>query len=312
VIPVYNSEKTLEELVRRIGNVFENLNRSYEIVLTEDGSKDSSWKVIEYLNEKGFPIKAFRFMKNHGQHYALKCGLDHCCGKYAITMDDDMQNPPEEIPKLIKEIESNPEIDVVIGKYATKKHSLFRNAGTKLHKHIRNAIFKEEKGLSLTSFRIINRPVLDEIKKNHHARPRIGLILLTTTNRITNIPVKHKQREVGKSGYTLAKMIGNTIDNIVNYSSLPLRIVSYLGIISSFFSMLLALFYFLSYLMGRITVSGFITISLLILFTSGAILFSFGLIGEYLIRIISQQLMHNQYTIRTKISYEKKRNQGEQ
>lgn len=301
VIPVYNSERTLEPLVERIGEVFRALGRSYELVLTDDGSRDGSWRTIESLHARGEPIRGFRLMRNHGQHYALKCGLDHCVGRYAITMDDDLQHPPEEIPKLIEAIEADPEVDVVIGKYESKKHSGFRNIGTWLHKRVRRLVFDVEPDLELTSFRIIDRAALDEIRKVGHARPRIGLIILSITRRIKNVPVHHEPREEGRSGYTLGRMIANTLDNIVNYSSLPLRMVSYVGLLSSALSVLLAILYLVKYLIGQVRVSGFTSIILVVLFTAGVIMFSFGLVGEYLTRIVSQQLMFSQYSVRSRL-----------
>ena len=299
VVPVYNSEKTLEALVERIGKVFRNLGRSYEIVLTDDGSRDGSWRKIEDLHTRGEPIRAFRFMRNHGQHYALKCGLDHCAGKYAITMDDDLQNPPEEIPKLIEAIESDSEVDVVIGKYDKKRHAGWRNLGSWLHNRLRRLMFNVDPSLSMTGFRILDRAAVDEIRKVRHSRPRIGLIILSITSRVKNVMVHHEERAVGRSGYVLAKMVANTLDNIINYSSLPLRMISYVGMLSSVVSVLLGLLFLVKYLLGEINVSGFTTTVLLILFTSGMILFSFGLVGEYLKRIVSQQLMYTQYTVRS-------------
>ncbi len=301
VIPVYNSEQTLEPLVERIGRVFDRLGRSFEIVLIDDGSRDGSWPKIEELHAAGAPIRGFRFMRNHGQHFAVKCGLDNCTGRYAITMDDDLQHPPEEIPKLIEAIESDPEVDVVMGRYDSKKHSMLRNAGSWLQNLLHRLIFRVDPSLSLSSFRIMNRALLDEIRKIRHANPRIGFIIISLTHRIKNIPVLHEPRTQGRSGYTLRRLISNTLDGIINYSPLPLRAVSYIGITSSVVSILLALYFLVQYFRGIVQVSGFMTTILLILFTGGVIMFSFGLVGEYLSRIISQQLMHAQYSVRTEL-----------
>ncbi len=301
VVPVYNSEQTLEPLVRRIGEVFSGLGRSYEIVLVDDGSRDNSWRVIEALHDQGEPIRAFRLMRNHGQHCALKCGLDYCRGCYAITIDDDLQHPPEEIPKLIGALESDPEVDVVMGKYERKKHSAFRNAGTWLQGRLQRIIFNKDPGLALTSFRIINRAVLGEICKARHARPRIGLIILSITTRIKNVPVQHQPRSQGQSGYTLRRLVSDTLDSILNYSSLPLRMMSWLGLGSAAVSLLVGIYFLVKKLVGQITVSGFTSTILVVLFTGGVILFSFGLVGEYLERIVSQQMISAQYHIRTEL-----------
>ncbi len=302
VIPVYNAERTLAPLVEGLGDVFTSLGRAYEIVLVDDGSRDSSWQVIESLHARGVPIRAFRLMRNHGQHCALKCGLDHCAGRYAITMDDDLQHPPEEIPKLIEATESDPDVDVVMGRYVTKKHSAFRNAGTWLHDRLQRIIFNKQPGLALTSFRIINRAVLDEIRQTRHARPRIGLIILSITSRIKNVLVQHEPRSAGRSEYTLRRMVSDTLDSILNYSSLPLRMMSWFGIGSALFSLLLGLYFLVKKLLGQVAVSGFTSTILVVLFTGGVILFSFGLVGEYLERIVSQQMLSTQYHIRTELS----------
>jgi glycosyltransferase involved in cell wall biosynthesis len=301
VIPVYNSAKTLRELVQRVDKVFKDISRSYELVFSEDGSKDGVWNLIETLHAEGYPIRAFRFMRNHGQHYALKCGLDNCIGRYAITMDDDLQHPPEEIPKLIYAVESNPDIDVVIGRYGSKKHEAYRNLGTLVHTVIRNAMFPQAKGISMTSLRIINRTTLEQIRSMRHANPRIGLMLLTATDRVMNVDVDHHPRQSGRSGYTLQKMLKNTFDNMINYSSIPLKFISGLGLCFSFMSLVLACFYFFMHIAGKITVSGFTTIVILVLLIGGILMFSFGLVGEYLSRIVSQQLLDREYYIRTRL-----------
>lgn len=301
LVPVYNSEKTLQDLLERIDAVFKRMGRSYELVLTDDGSTDKVWSRIESLHSDGYPVRAFRLTKNHGQHYALKCCLDHCVGQYAITMDDDLQHPPEEIPKLIQAAEANPDLDVLVGKYATKKHSRYRNLGTLFHTWIRNKMFPHAKGLSLTSFRIINRSTIDHLKPMRHANPRIGLMILSVTTQIQNIDVAHHPRRSGRSGYTLAKMLKNSFDNMINYSSIPLRAISALGIGFSGIAMILACYYLLMYLFGEISRPGFTTLAILLLLIGGILMFSFGLIGEYLARIVSQQLLDKGYYVRTQL-----------
>lgn len=301
VVPIYNSEKNLSELVERLNKVFTELSRSYELVLTDDGSKDGVWKLIEKLHAEGYPIKAFRLMRNHGQHYAIKCGLDNCSGRYAITMDDDLQHPPEEISKLINAIEINPDMDVVIGRYNSKKHRAYRNLGTTIHTMITNAMFPQAKGISMTSFRLINHSTIKQIRAMRHANPRIGLMLLTATDRIMNVDVLHHSRQSGRSGYTLHKMMKNTFDNMINYSSIPLKFINGLGLCFSFISLIMAFFYFFMHISGKTTVSGFTTIVILMLLIGGILMFSFGLVGEYLSRIVSQQLLDREYYIRTRL-----------
>ena len=301
VIPVYNAGATLEELVRRLRAVFRDLDRTYEIVLVDDGSKDQSWATIDRLRKEGAPLRAFQFTRNHGQHYALKCGLDHCSGRYAITMDDDLQHPPEEIPKLVRAIDEDQEIDVVCGHYDRKAHPAFRNLGAALLHRVDHAIFRTDQRVFLSAFRIMRGNVLDEIRRVRHAQPRIGPIILSITSRIKSVPVHHEPRRYGHSGYTMRKLVRDTLSSIMNYSSLPLQVVSIVGVGASFISLMLAAVYIWIFFSHGVVVSGFTTLVLLILFTSGAVLFSFGLVGEYLRRIVAQQLMFSQYHVRAEL-----------
>jgi len=302
VVPVYNSAASLEELMRRLDAVFRGLGRSYEVVLVDDGSQDASWAVIGRLRAAGAPLRAFQFARNHGQHYALKCGLDHCAGRYAITIDDDLQHPPEEIPKLARAIEEDDAVDVVTGHYERKEHPALRNLGAAALHRIHRAIFRTDQRVFIGAFRVMRRSVVDEIRLARHAQPRIGPIILSITSRIKSVPVRHEPRRHGRSGYTLRRLVGDTLSSIMNYSALPLRIVSVVGLGSSALSVLLAAMYLWLYFTRGIGVSGFTTLVLLILFTSGALLFSFGLVGEYLRRIVAQQLMFSQYHVRAELA----------
>lgn len=301
VVPVYNAEATLEELVRRIGAVFRDLGRSHEIVLVDDASRDRSWTLIDRLRAAGAPIRAFQFARNHGQHYALKCGLDHCAGRYAITMDDDLQQPPEEIAKLVQAIEADQTVDVVIGRYERKEHPALRNLGAAALHRIEHIIFRTDPKLFLGGFRVLRRSVIDEIRQARHAQPRIGPLILSITSRIKNVSVRHEPRRHGRTGYTMRKLVRDTLSSIMNYSSLPLQVVSVIGFSAAAISVLLAGVYLWIYFASGVVLSGFTTIVLLILFTSGALLFSFGLVGEYLRRIVAQQLMFSQYHVRAEL-----------
>ncbi len=301
VVPVYNATATLKELIERVAAVFRALGRSYELVLVDDCSRDGSWTLIERLRAQGAPIRAFRFARNHGQHYALKCGLDHCSGRYAITMDDDLQHPPEEIPNLVRAIEEDAETDVVTGRYERKEHPALRNLGAAILHRIERAIFRVPPEVFLSGFRVLRRSVVDEMRRARHAQPRIGPIILSITGRIKSVPVRHEPRRRGNSGYTLRRLVRDTLSSIMNYSSLPLQVVSFVGFSASLIAIVLAAMYLWIFFTHGIPVSGFTTVVLLILFTSGAVLFSFGLVGEYLRRIVAQQLMFSQYHIRDEL-----------
>ncbi|MBN1225802.1 MAG: glycosyltransferase family 2 protein [Deltaproteobacteria bacterium] len=300
VIPVFHGAKTLPDLCNRIAKVFNNISQNYEIILVDDASTDDSWQVMQKLRKGDAKIKLIQQMRNFGQHQALLCGLRHSVGDFVITMDDDLQHLPEEIPKLITTIKADDSNDVVVGAYITKKHSWFRNLGTKLINDTTSHIFGKDPKLQLTSFRIIRRHIVDELNKNKSSSPRIGLILLTITKKISSVPVQHHTRLHGCSGYSFPRMVANTLDNILTYSSLPLRLVSYVGFASSFLSFLLGIYYVLKYFLKGIGVTGWTTTILLLLFCFGVLLFSMGIVGEYLIRIMREVTNQPQYIIRKK------------
>ena len=200
VVPVYNSQKTLQELYERIKNVFEEkINEPFELVLVDDSSKDQSFKQMEKLRQADKRVKIIQLSRNYGQHCALLCGFHYAKGDFIITMDDDLQHPPEEIPKLIQELDNNPELDVVIAKYMVKKHGPIRNFGTYLANKVSSHIFKKDANLQLTSFRIMKRFVVQGILERRVNFPRIGHLLLLVSNRIGNVVVEHDSRKYGKT-----------------------------------------------------------------------------------------------------------------
>jgi len=177
-----------------------------------------------------------------------------------------------------------------------------RNLGAAALHRIHRAIFRTDQRVFIGAFRVMRRSVVDEIRLARHAQPRIGPIILSITSRIKSVPVRHEPRRHGRSGYTLRRLVGDTLSSIMNYSALPLRVVSVVGLGASALSMLLAAMYLWLYFTRGMGVSGFTTLVLLILFTSGALLFSFGLVGEYLRRIVAQQLMFSQYHVRAELA----------
>lgn len=304
VIPVYNSEKSLCELYYRIKNIFINvIKENFEIIFVDDSSKDNSFKIIKELIEKDSDhVKAIQLAKNYGQHNALLCGFKYVSGEYVITLDDDLQHPPEEITKLIERMESNlEEIDVVIGCYASKKHSLVRNIGSQLIIRISEYIFKTKKDLKLTSFRLIKRFVVEvmvnDIKVSY---PRIGYLILEVSNKIENVTVEHLERKYGKSGYSFSKLVRTFFNNIINNSILPLILVRNIGIGSFAISIVLGVYYLVRYFSVGISIQGWTTIILLILLFSGLILFAIGIIGVYLMQILNEAKKLPNYVIRKK------------
>ena len=302
VVPVYNSEKTLPVLYARVVKVMESLGATFEIVFVEDCGQDNSWQVLLDLAEKDERVSAIQLMRNHGQARATMCGLGHSRGHFVITIDDDLQHPPEEIPVLVHALEQNPNVDVIIGTpHQKKKHALWRNLGSEFVNVINTHVFKKDHSLKFSGFRIIRRQVVDCLVEQNVPQPAISALLISITSRIQNIDVRHEPRAVGKSGYTLSKILTLTLSNFLAYSIFPLRFLAITGVVGVVGSLVTGAVYILRYLMGGIGVAGWTTLVLLLIGLSGFIFFAFGLVGEYLLRILQSVHFTPQYIVRQKV-----------
>ena len=296
VVPVFNSEKSLNELFLRLEKAMQSVMGSYELIFVDDGSRDSSWKVMKELSAHDSRVKAIRFSRNFGQHKALICGFRHCQGEYVITLDDDLQNPPEEIPKLIDAIEKDAELDVVSGR-SIEKPALLRNLAGFLYHLFRQSLFNDLR-TRISRFKIMRRAVVEEILKNRSKNLLIDHALLETTDRFANVDLHHAPRHQGRSGYTLTKLLALSWDTVINRSDLPLKLVSFTGFASALASLGVLIFYLHRYLVGGIGVPGWITLVVLGSFFPGMILLSFGIVGQYLIRIMREVNDTPQYVVR--------------
>lgn len=303
VVPVYNSEKSLNELYIRLKNVFDNIiNEEFELILVDDFSKDNSFAIMKQLHEKDYRVSSIQLSRNCGQHPAILCGFKFAKGEYVITMDDDLQHPPEEIPKLITHIKEHPELDVVIGKYTSKKHGAIRNLGTKLSNYVSYRVYGKPKELELTSFRIIRKFVVEELLSLSIDIPRIGNMLLQVNGRIGNVIVEHDERKYGKSGYTFGRLVKDLINNLVTNSSFPLICVRDVGMGSLILSVILGLYYLLKYFIRGTSIVGWTSLVLIIIFYCGLLLFAVGIIGDYLMKILNESKKMPKYYIRKAIT----------
>lgn len=289
IIPVYNAEKSLVELYERIKAVFEDLvKQEFELILVNDSSRDNSWRVMVGLHERDHRVKIVNLSKNFGQHAALLCGLKYFSGDYVIMLDDDMQHPPEEIPRLIKALEDNPEIDAVFGNYSSSKHSWYRNFGSSMINYIGKIISKRNTDIKVTSFRILRSALAHRIAEIDIQQPRIGSLIMYSTNRVMAVEVMHQPRAYGRSGYKLSRLFRDFISIIIGNSVLPLKLISSFGVILSILSMITTIYYVLRYAIYGVSVVGWTSLIVAITFFSGFILFTLGIIGEYLIRILME------------------------
>jgi glycosyltransferase involved in cell wall biosynthesis len=283
VIPVYRSEASLRALVGRLVPVLEATGMSHEIVFVEDGSPDNSWGVLREIQD-AHPgrVVAVQLMRNYGQHNALMCGFRHARGRLIVTMDDDLQHPPEEVPKLLDAIRTRG-LDLVYGVYGEKKHRPWRNLGSTVVNVFYRLVFKS--AVTVTSFRAIDRALLDSIFSYDLNFTYIDGLLAWNTRRIGEVEVRHSERAAGPSGYSLAKLLALAFNLFTNFSLLPLQLVSFLGVFAAAGGMLMAFVYLLLYLTHRIVVPGYASTIIAVLFLGGMQLLALGIMGEYLGRL---------------------------
>lgn len=298
VIPCYNCEKTIVELHERLSKTLNSMGVLYEIIYVNDNSRDTTGKILKQLARENKYVVSVDLMFNTGQFMALICGLELSQGRYVITMDDDLQHPPEEIVKLYHRIIATDEVDAVIGKYRKKNHSLFRNMGSLLIQKLSVNVKNNPKNVHMTSFRCLKRELVDALVMHRTMFPLMGTLIRKSTSRIINVDVEHHERKLGKSNYSLLKLIQTTLNRLFNYTSLPLKLISGTGLVISLISFGIAVFYFIKYSLGYILVPGWTTIVLLISFYAGLILLSIAVIGEYVIRILSEVSGNPRYCIR--------------
>lgn len=298
-IPVYNSEASLQELCLRIKQVFDRNGQSYEIVLVDDSSVDNSWRIMKEIRAKNENVNIIQLMRNYGQHNALLCGFHHVSGKYVITMDDDLQNPPEEIPKLINAI-LDTQYDAVIGALDIKQDSLFKKWGSFFIRYLNIKIFGKPRELKLSGFRIMTRTLTDEIKVLKTPYPYISGMLLSLTTNIANVTVKHEKRKYGRSTYSFRKLVKLAFNLIINYTSFPLRVLTLVGLLISFVSFAVGMFSIAIKLANEKIFPGWTSVIVLLSFFNGLLLAILSVMGEYLGRIISEVSNKQQFVIREK------------
>jgi glycosyltransferase involved in cell wall biosynthesis len=295
IIPVYNSEDSIENLCRRIRVVFGRLKKKYELILVDDYSADNSWRKLESLHRKDPRIKIIKLAKNFGEHNAVMAGLNHAAGKFLIVLDDDGQNPPEEIPKLIDKMREG--YDVVYTYYKEKKHNLFRNLGSAFNNLVATVMLRKSKGLYLSSFKIFTQELNRRIIKYTGPYPYIDGLIIRVTKKIGTVEVEHREREKGKSSYTLGKLISLWSNVYINFSILPLRFATYLGIFISVTGFFVGVYFLIDKIIHPDILVGWASTIISIYFLGGIQLFMLGMIGEYLGRLYLTRTETPQYVI---------------
>jgi undecaprenyl-phosphate 4-deoxy-4-formamido-L-arabinose transferase len=297
VIPIYNGSRTIGPLVEHTAKIFG--STSFEIVLVNDGSEDESEMVCAKLAEK-FPqnVTFVHLSRNFGEHSAVLAGFTRAGGRYIAVLDDDGQNPPEEVVRMLDELKRK-NYDVVYGHYIEKKHSSFRNLGSRFNDRIATLMLHKPKHLYLSSFKVMNRFLVNEIIKYRGPYPYTDGLIYRVTRNIGQIPVEHRASLSGRSRYTLRRLVGLWLNMFLNFSIKPLRISVYVGLLASCLSIvaLVAILIDKLWITPNLTV-GIPTVLGSVVFFSGIQLMILGLVGEYLGRLYLDHTGTPQYVVR--------------
>jgi len=283
VIPVYNSASILTELVGRLEMTFESMNDRYELILVNDGSRDKSWNVICNLAETHKWVHGIDLMRNYGQHNALLCGIRNARFDIIVTMDDDLQHPPEEIPKLLNKL--NEGYDVVYGTPDYEQHGILRDIASQLTKIALKTTMGAETARMTSAFRVFRKDIRKAFESYQSPFVSIDVLLTWGTTAFASVIVKHHPRNKGKSNYTFAKLVAHAFSMMTGLSTLPLHIASMLGFFVTLFGLIVLTYVILNFLTHGGIVPGFSFLASIITIFAGTQLIVLGIFGEYLARI---------------------------
>jgi glycosyltransferase involved in cell wall biosynthesis len=283
IVPVYNSSRTLSVLVSRLEPVLASFYNSYELILVNDGSNDASWDVICSLVNKHSWIRGIDLMRNYGQHNAVLCGVRKARFEVTVTMDDDLQHPPEEIPKLTAKL--NEGCHVVYGTPLNEQHGFLRDMASIITKTSLQATIGAETAKVVSAFRAFRTQIRDAFKEYRGSFVSLDVLLTWGTTSFNAVQVRHDPRSDGISNYTLWKLINHAFNMMTGFSSVPLQVASFLGFIFTIFGFLILLFVVGNFIINKGSLPGFSFLACIIAIFSGVQLLMLGIFGEYLARV---------------------------
>ncbi len=296
VIPVFNSEPILESLVRRLEPVLRGLSRPFEAILVDDGSRDGSGDLIRRLARDRPWLRGIHLMRNYGQHNALLCGIRAARHGVIVTMDDDLQHPPEEIPRLLEKLEEGPE--VVYGVPQEESHEFWRALASRITKLALSSAMGIDVARHVSAFRAFRTPLREAFAGYRSPFVTLDVLLTWGTTRFAAVAVRHDPRPAGRSNYTFLRLVSHALTMLTSFSVKPLQLASWVGFGCTLFGIGI-----LAWVVGRYfrqgdPVPGFPFLASVIAIFSGAQLFALGIIGEYLARVHFRTLDRPSYVIR--------------
>ena len=283
VVPTYGNAQGLESLARAISDILERENRTFEILFVNDGSPDDTWDAIQRINASNPKVRGINLMRNYGQHNALLAGIFNARHDVIVTMDDDFQTPPMEIPKLLHKLDEG--FDLVYGARDREQHGLVRNLASRITKWIVQHAMKARLARSITSFRAFRAELMRDYPRSGPPSVFIDALLDWTALKVTSVSVEHHARETGKSNFSWSKLVTHGVNLVTGLSVVPLQLAVWLGFLVTCFGVGLVGFVLVSYFVHGRQVPGFTFLAVVILLFSGAQLCVLGIIGEYLSRV---------------------------
>jgi glycosyltransferase involved in cell wall biosynthesis len=295
VVPAYNSAAVLPMLVAELEMVLPKCSNGFELILVNDSSPDNSWDVICELASRHSWIRPINLMRNFGQHNALLCGIRATKYEVVVTMDDDLQNPPAEIPKLLEKLDQG--FDVVYGVPEHEQHGILRDLASRMTKLVLQNAMGAEIARNISAFRVFRTQVREAFQQYRGPFVSIDVLLTWGTTRFGALTVRHDSRRAGISGYTLRKLIAHALNMMTGFSVLPLQFASVIGFSFTVFGLLTLAFVIGRYFLYGSPVPGFPFLASIIAVFSGAQLFALGIIGEYLARMHFRMMDRPAYTV---------------
>lgn len=297
VIPVYNSEGSLPLLVDRLRNVLEPGEQLGELILVNDGSRDRSWEVVQALASRYSWVHGFNLMRNYGQHNALLCGIRAAQHEIVVTIDDDLQTPPEEIPELLRQLDKG--YDVVYGTPQHETHGLARNLASRFTKLALQSTMGADTASKVSAVRAFRTQLREAFANYGGPYVSIDVLLTWGTKNFSAVAVRNEARSIGFSNYTLGKLVAHAMNMITGFSTVPLQIASVIGFLFTLFGFGVLLYVVGRYLIDGSAVPGFPFLASVIAIFSGAQLFALGIIGEYIARMHFRMMDRPSYTVRS-------------
>jgi glycosyltransferase involved in cell wall biosynthesis len=295
IIPVFRSQNSLLQLYQRILAALNVHSISYEIIFVEDCGGDNSWEIILGLALQDDRVRGLKMSRNFGQHNALLAGIRAAKGEFIVTLDDDLQHPPEEIPKLLTKIKEG--YDVVYGYPDQERHGFFRDVSSQMTKMVLQNALGADTARRISAFRIFRTQLRQAFEAYRSPSVNIDVLLTWATSRFASLPVRHEVRKYGLSGYSTRRLLGHALNMMTGFSTAPLKFASFIGFLFALLGALILIYVVVRYFTEGVAVPGFAFLASIIAVFSGAQLLALGILGEYMSRMYQRTMDRPAYII---------------